>query len=142
MNAEKPPFEVLRLDHVVLAVQDACRRLLAPAMETEMRLDSKKRADEAAIKVFTDNLRELLLAPPLGQRAVMAIDGDPTTAWRVDDHGDPVGARGQAHLADVEHMAGRRAAQQRVGRERRLSFRHAHGVVAVVFLQFLDVPEM
>ncbi|MBL9210473.1 MAG: RNA-binding transcriptional accessory protein [Opitutaceae bacterium] len=59
---------------VVLAVQDACKRLLAPAMETEMRLESKKRADEAAIKVFTDNLRELLLAAPLGQRAVMAID--------------------------------------------------------------------
>jgi protein Tex len=61
-------------DQVVLAVQDACKRLLAPAMETEMRLDSKKRADEAAIKVFTDNLRELLLSAPLGQHAVMAID--------------------------------------------------------------------
>ncbi|MGH7947310.1 MAG: helix-hairpin-helix domain-containing protein, partial [Opitutaceae bacterium] len=61
-------------DHVVLAVQDACKRLLAPAMETETRLESKKRADEAAIKVFTDNLRELLLSAPLGQRAVMAID--------------------------------------------------------------------
>jgi uncharacterized protein len=43
-------------------------------METEMRLESKKRADEAAIKVFTDNARELLLSAPLGQRAVMAID--------------------------------------------------------------------
>jgi protein Tex len=61
-------------DQVILAVQDACKRLLAPAMETEMRLESKKRADEAAIKVFTDNLRELLLSAPLGQRAVMAID--------------------------------------------------------------------
>ena len=61
-------------DEVRVAVQDACKRLLAPAMETEMRLESKKRADEAAIKVFTDNLRELLLSPPLGQRAVMAID--------------------------------------------------------------------
>ncbi len=61
-------------DQVVLAVQDACKRLLAPAMETEMRLESKKRADEAAIKVFTDNARDLLLSAPLGQRAVMAID--------------------------------------------------------------------
>ena len=61
-------------DQVALAAQDAAKRLLAPAMETEMRLDSKKRADEAAIKVFTDNLRELLLAAPLGQRAVLAID--------------------------------------------------------------------
>ena len=59
---------------VILAVQDACKRLLCPAMETEMRLESKKRADESAIRVFTDNLKELLLAPPLGQRAVMAID--------------------------------------------------------------------
>jgi len=61
-------------DQVALAVQDACKRLLAPAMETEMRLESKKRADEAAIKVFTDNARDLLLSAPLGQRAVMAID--------------------------------------------------------------------
>lgn len=61
-------------DQVVLALQDACKRLLAPAMETEMRLESKKRADEAAIKVFSDNARELLLAAPLGQKAVMAID--------------------------------------------------------------------
>jgi uncharacterized protein len=61
-------------DQVVLAVQDACKRLLAPAMETEMRLESKKRADEAAIKVFSDNARELLLAAPLGQKAVLAID--------------------------------------------------------------------
>ncbi len=61
-------------EQVRLAVQDACKRLLCPAMETEMRLDSKKRADEAAIKVFTDNLRELLLAAPLGQKAVMAVD--------------------------------------------------------------------
>ncbi|MDB6095375.1 MAG: rpsA 1 [Verrucomicrobia bacterium] len=59
---------------VRLAVQDSCKRLLSPAMETEMRLESKKRADEGAIKVFSDNLRELLLAAPLGQKAVMAID--------------------------------------------------------------------
>ncbi len=70
-------------DHVNLAVADACKRLLCPAMETEMRLESKKRADEAAIKVFTDNLRELLLAPPLGQRAVMAIDPGFRTGCKV-----------------------------------------------------------
>jgi uncharacterized protein len=61
-------------DQVALAVSDACKRLLAPAMETEMRLEAKKRADTAAIKVFADNARELLLAAPLGQRAVLAID--------------------------------------------------------------------
>jgi uncharacterized protein len=57
-----------------LVVADAFKRLLAPAMETEMRLESKKSADLAAIKVFADNIRELLLASPLGRKNVMAID--------------------------------------------------------------------
>jgi protein Tex len=70
-------------DQVALAAQDACKRLLAPAMETEMRLESKKRADEAAIKVFADNLRELLFAAPLGQRAVMGIDPGFRTGCKV-----------------------------------------------------------
>ncbi|MEO6245750.1 MAG: Tex-like N-terminal domain-containing protein, partial [Opitutaceae bacterium] len=70
-------------DQVVLATQDSCKRLLCPAMETEMRLESKKRADEAGIKVFADNLRELLLAAPLGQKAVMAIDPGIRTGCKV-----------------------------------------------------------
>ncbi len=70
-------------DQVRLAVQEAAKRLLFPAMETEMRLESKKRADEAAIKVFTENLRELLLASPLGQKAVMAIDPGFRTGCKV-----------------------------------------------------------
>jgi uncharacterized protein len=70
-------------DHVRLAVQDAYKRLLAPAMETEMRLETKKRADETAIKVFTDNLRELLLASPLGQKNVMAMDPGFRTGCKV-----------------------------------------------------------
>jgi uncharacterized protein len=57
-----------------LMLADALKRLLAPAMETEFRLDSKKKADADAIKVFADNARELLLAAPLGQRAVLALD--------------------------------------------------------------------
>ena len=57
-----------------LVVADTFKRLLAPAMETEMRLESKKTADLAAIKVFADNVRELLLASPLGRKNVMAID--------------------------------------------------------------------
>ncbi|MDR0354012.1 MAG: RNA-binding transcriptional accessory protein [Opitutaceae bacterium] len=60
--------------HIRLAVADACKRLLSPALETEMRLETKKRADETAIKVFAENLRELLLAPPLGQKNTLAID--------------------------------------------------------------------
>ncbi|MRR15522.1 MAG: RNA-binding transcriptional accessory protein [Deltaproteobacteria bacterium] len=59
---------------VKLAVQDSYKRLLSLSMETETRMESKKRADETAIRVFADNLRQLLLAPPLGQKAVLAID--------------------------------------------------------------------
>jgi len=56
------------------AVQDSYNRLLSLSMETEMRGETKERADREAIKVFAENLRELLLAPPLGQKNVMAID--------------------------------------------------------------------
>lgn len=77
------PVPCSSANEVRTAVADACKRLLGPAMETEMRLESKKRADEAAIKVFTDNLRELLLSPPLGQRAVMAIDPGFRTGCKV-----------------------------------------------------------
>ncbi len=61
-------------EQVRLAVEDGYRRLLANAMETEIRMDSKKRADAEAIRVFADNLRQLLLAPPLGQKRVLALD--------------------------------------------------------------------
>ncbi|MBW1787609.1 MAG: RNA-binding transcriptional accessory protein [Deltaproteobacteria bacterium] len=56
------------------AVTDGFHRLLSVGMETEMRLDTKKRADDTAIRVFADNLRELLMASPLGQKTVLAID--------------------------------------------------------------------
>jgi len=59
---------------VKLAVKDSYRRLLSRAMETELRLATKRRADLTAIKVFSENLRELLLAPPLGAKSVMGID--------------------------------------------------------------------
>lgn len=61
-------------DQVRLAVHDCYKRLLSLSMETEIRLTTKKRADETAIKIFAENLRQLLLAPPLGQKAVLAID--------------------------------------------------------------------
>lgn len=56
------------------AVQDGFKRLLAPSMETEARLESKKKADTEAVRVFADNLRELLLSAPLGQKRVMGVD--------------------------------------------------------------------
>jgi uncharacterized protein len=59
---------------VGLAVHDCYKRLLSLSMETEIRLATKKRADETAIKIFAENLRQLLLAPPLGQKAVLAVD--------------------------------------------------------------------
>ncbi len=61
-------------DQVKLAVEDGCKRLLMSSMETEMRLAGKKSADETAIRVFADNLRELLLASPLGRKRTLAID--------------------------------------------------------------------
>ena len=61
-------------EQVRLAVEDGYRRLLANAMETEIRMVLKKRADAEAIRVFADNLRQLLLAPPLGQKRVLALD--------------------------------------------------------------------
>lgn len=61
-------------EQVKLAVKDAYKRLLKPSMETEVRILTKKKADEDAIKVFSDNLRQLLLAAPLGEKNVMAID--------------------------------------------------------------------
>ena len=70
-------------DQVRLAVQESYKRLLGPAMETEIRLDLKRRADEEAIRVFADNLRELLLASPLGQRTVLAIDPGFRTGCKV-----------------------------------------------------------
>ncbi len=59
---------------VQLAVQDSYKRLLSSSIETEMRLAAKKRADKEAIKVFVENLRQLLLSPPLGRKTVLAID--------------------------------------------------------------------
>ena len=59
---------------VRLAVQDGYQRLLESSMETEVRKEARVRAEDTAIKVFADNLRELLLAPVLGQKNVLALD--------------------------------------------------------------------
>lgn len=61
-------------DHVEDAVVDAYKRLLKPSIETEFAALSKEKADESAISVFADNLRQLLLAPPLGQQRILGID--------------------------------------------------------------------
>jgi protein Tex len=68
---------------VRLALQDSYKRLLARSLETELRLNLKERADAEAIRVFAENLRELLLAPPLGARRIMGIDPGFRTGCKV-----------------------------------------------------------
>jgi protein Tex len=59
---------------ITLAIKDAWKRLLQPTLETEFRKMVKDNADETAVRVFAENLRQLLLAPPMGQKNVLAID--------------------------------------------------------------------
>jgi uncharacterized protein len=62
------------VEQVKIAIKDCYKRLLKPSMETEVRLFTKKKADEEAIRVFAENLRQLLLAAPLGEKSVLAVD--------------------------------------------------------------------
>ena len=85
-NIEPPAEEVLEViknrflrsgpchAQVALAIEDGYFRLLKPSMETEIRIESKMKADEEAIRIFSENLRKLLLSAPLGQKNVLAID--------------------------------------------------------------------
>ncbi len=68
---------------VKIALTDSYKRLLQPAMETEMRQIFKTKADETAIRVFQENLRPLLLAPPVGQKSVIGIDPGFRTGCKV-----------------------------------------------------------
>ena len=68
---------------VELAMEDSYKRLLKPAIETEFAASSKEKADTEAIRVFADNLRQLLLESPLGQKRVLAIDPGFRTGCKV-----------------------------------------------------------
>ncbi len=68
---------------VKLAIKDGYKRLLGPAMETETRVLTKNKADDEAIRVFAENARQLLLAAPLGQKNVLAIDPGFRTGCKV-----------------------------------------------------------
>ncbi|WP_259065526.1 Tex family protein [Mucilaginibacter sp. X4EP1] len=70
-------------DQVKQAITDGYKRLLKPSMETEVRLFTKKNADEEAIRVFAENARQLLLGAPLGQKRTMAIDPGFRTGCKV-----------------------------------------------------------
>jgi len=61
-------------DEVRMAAKDAYKRLLQPSLETEMRSTFKEQSDEQAINVFAENLRQLLMLPPLGEKRVLALD--------------------------------------------------------------------
>lgn len=70
-------------EQLELAATDAYKRLLRPSIETEFAATSKEQADEEAIRVFATNLKQLLLAPPLGQRRIMGIDPGFRTGCKV-----------------------------------------------------------
>ena len=76
---------------IEMAVSDAYKRLLKPAIETEFAAQSKDKADKEAILVFIENLRQLLLSPPLGDKRILAIDPGYRTGCKtvcLNDHGD------------------------------------------------------
>ena len=96
-------------EQVALAVDDAYQRLLVPSLENEARGWLKERADQEAIAVFADNLRELLLAAPLGARRVLAIDPGFRTGCKVVSL-DPQGAL-VGHTAIFPHGSDRQREQ-------------------------------
>ncbi|MDZ4797267.1 MAG: Tex family protein [Bryobacteraceae bacterium] len=82
------------VEHLQEALEDAWDRLLNPSLQTEVRLELKDRSDEEAIKVFRENLENLLLSPPAGQIAVLALDPGLRTGCKVavvDDTGKFLG---------------------------------------------------
>ncbi len=70
-------------DQIKKAIKDSWRRLLQPSLETEFRTGLKQKADEEAITVFAENLRQLLLSPPLGSKRILAIDPGYRTGCKV-----------------------------------------------------------
>jgi len=70
-------------EQVKLAIRDSYKRLIMLSMETEIRLESKQKADEEAIKVFAENIRQLLLGSPLGEKSILAIDPGFRTGCKV-----------------------------------------------------------
>jgi protein Tex len=132
---------------VRLAVRDGYKRLLAPALETETRAEAKRRADEAAIAVFARNLRQLLLAPPLGRRRVLAID----PGWRTGCKVVVLDREGQLVHDEVIYLdQGPRWSGDAAATIRRLVEGHAIEAIAIgngtagreaeAFVRGLDLP--
>ncbi len=78
-------------DQIVLAIKDSYKRLLEPAISNEILQEFKEKADQKAIEIFAENLKQLLLAPPLGEKRILAIDPGYRTGCKVvciDEKGD------------------------------------------------------
>lgn len=78
-------------DHITLAIKDAYKRLLEPALSNETLREAKEKADQKAIAIFSENLRQLLLAPALGEKRVLAIDPGYKSGCKIvclDEKGD------------------------------------------------------
>ncbi|WP_209390283.1 Tex family protein [Chryseobacterium sp. RR2-3-20] len=78
-------------EQIALAIKDAYKRLLEPAISNEILQEAKDKADKKAIEIFSDNLRQLLLAPPLGEKRILAIDPGFKSGCKVvclDEKGD------------------------------------------------------
>ncbi|UFK98259.1 Tex family protein [Kaistella faecalis] len=78
-------------DQIAIAVADSYKRLLEPAISNETLQEAKQKADEKAIGIFSENLRQLLLAPPLGEKRILAIDPGYRSGCKVvclDEKGD------------------------------------------------------
>ncbi len=101
-------------EQVALAVEDGYKRLMAPSIETEIRAEMKEKADREAVRVFADNVRQLLLAPPLGQKRVLAIDPGFRTGGKVVC----LDAQGKLLTHDVIYATG--SESQRAGAKRAL----------------------
>jgi uncharacterized protein len=108
------------------AAADGYKRLLSPSLETEMRLAAKKKADAAAINVFAQNLRELLMAPPLGGLPILAVD----PGYRTGCKAAALSADGAlVEFAAVQLHAGSERAREAAGRQLADMIRR-HGLAA------------
>jgi len=110
-------------------VQDAYKRLIAPSIEVELRLEAKNKADETAIRIFADNLRNLLLLPPAGSRRVLGIDPGLRTGSKLA----AVDATGRflEHVTIYPHTGGGAKVEQAKAELLRLVEKHGCELIAI-----------
>ncbi|MFD2741842.1 MULTISPECIES: Tex family protein [Sphingobacterium] len=140
-------------DQLRLAIQDSYKRLLKPSMENEMRVSTRQQADEEAIKVFAENVRQLLLAAPLGAVSLIAIDPGFRTGCKtvvLNEQGSLLentaifphnGAGGEAeakktiiHLVDKYHVGAIAIGNGTAGRETETFIRNLSLTIPIVMV--------